>query len=736
MRNLFEENPKLVIGLAIFVVIVGYGVSDFLKSRQEKTLNQIEQIEGGERQPDTKRLAEVRRIEYQDPDLALTKVEVILASPQDENEARQAREKHANILQLCFHKQLKAGQVDEAKLFMERLGKEHPDSFHIKGVTRKWAEEQGKLCRIHFKEGRLDDARPVLISLAEKDWLFQDTRLLNDYQTALVDAWNQVGTTSSAGRKWLLQAAEVWGQANAGSPLIQALRQSKLEGKQMIQLAEAQAKANPFRAIPFYQAALLRLNDGGRPWLTNQRNLSHREREQLRQQCDQKLANLFLDLSEAVTQGKRPLITTFTAEEILREGANQLQTVHLRTPLWQRLIQAKTARLMSISKPTLAYSLLSLASDKRLPPDEHNQLNDQLREAGNLANDILRSDGVQLWTSLLRDTSFNPWPLIPDTLRAEFDKRRSQGQQEDHLRQSLASKANSADFQIPLEDFRPTRQRLCEINARRGLLIYPVQPQECVMWMRTALASNEDPLLRDAIFASVAQALLNSRGSEKFKAFYELTSFFVGDIGLDNLPPSLRGKFNVALGEAASTMASRERAKAIFLWAIQAEAYAQESQGEIARQQAVEAAFQEVAGTSLKTIKSENLLPSGLDNVSVLSIDNSTEHHLLVFYRGPETFFLACRPYRKVSAVLKNGNYDIAVIAPSGVIQPYRGQVAMNSNWQKSNYHIETSSTQTRQPEFTGPLGSTASGEYRLARKPTGTGEFRIDKRTGAVKSL
>lgn len=150
-------------------------------------------------------------------------------------------------------------------MFMERLGKEHPDSFHIKGVTRKWAEEQGKLCRIHFKEGRLDEARAVLISLAEKDWLFQDTRLLNDYQAALVAAWNQAGTNSSTGQKWLLQAAEVWGQANVDSPLIQALRQSKLEGKQMIQLAEAQAKANPFRAIPFYQAALLRLNDGGRP---------------------------------------------------------------------------------------------------------------------------------------------------------------------------------------------------------------------------------------------------------------------------------------------------------------------------------------------------------------------------------------------------------------------------------------------------------------------------------------
>lgn len=47
MRNLFEENSKLAIGLTICVVIVGYGVSDFLKSRQEKTLNQIEQIEGG-----------------------------------------------------------------------------------------------------------------------------------------------------------------------------------------------------------------------------------------------------------------------------------------------------------------------------------------------------------------------------------------------------------------------------------------------------------------------------------------------------------------------------------------------------------------------------------------------------------------------------------------------------------------------------------------------------------------
>lgn len=273
---------------------------------------------------------------------------------------------------------------------------------------------------------------------------------------------------------------------------------------------------------------------------------------------------------------------------------------------------------------------------------------------------------------------------------------------------------------------------MCEINARRGLFVYAVQPEECVTWLRRALADTTDERLRGAINSAVTTAILNCREPSKFKAFYELTGFFVSDIGLENLAPSQRGQFKAALDAAANGLASSERAKAIFLWSIQAEAYASEPEGPKARDVASNGAFELVGALTPEKVGAEKLSPSGLSGLSVLSVDNSTEYHLLVFYRGPETFVLASRPYRKVSAVLKNGAYEIAVIAPSGAIQPYRGEVTLQSTWQKSNYRVETSSS-GRRKEFPASYGSAAWGDYQLARQPDGATSFAVDARSGAV---
>ena len=400
-----------------------------------------------------------------------------------------------------------------------------------------------------------------------------------------------------------------------------------------------------------------------------------------------------------------------------------------REPLLRRLVEIQTERLMEISEPLLETSLSRLADPAAFKGDAHNALNKSLREAWGLANDIRRRSGSQWWASRVADTNFNPYPLLPEAVREDMEARRAKGTREDSLRQSIGSLAGRKGFQIPLDELKRVRQRHAEVTARRGLLTYDVQPAECVRWFREALADSEGDALRAEIVGATIEALFHSRKADKFVAFYELTSFFVADIGVENVPAPLRKQFLGALGEAATALASKEPSKAVFLQAIQAEAEEDPAAAVKAEQAAMTAAYQIVARVREETAPTDTSPGSELEGLSVLTVDNSTEFHLLVFYKGPENFILACRPYRKLSAVLKDGEYEIAVIAPSGEISPYHGKVALKGKWQKSNYTVDRSD----QDRDLFNRSSAAHGEYVLARAPKDAGAFQVDARTGKV---
>jgi hypothetical protein len=82
-----------------------------------------------------------------------------------------------------------------------------------------------------------------------------------------------------------------------------------------------------------------------------------------------------------------------------------------------------------------------------------------------------------------------------------------------------------------------------------------------------------------------------------------------------------------------------------------------------------------------------------------------------------------------VSAVLKDGKCDVAVLPPSGAIIPYRGETRLQGSWLRSNYRVGGKEG----AEFVGHYTSAASGEYRLVYQPKEIGPVTIDPRTGAV---
>lgn len=421
-------------------------------------------------------------------------------------------------------------------------------------------------------------------------------------------------------------------------------------------------------------------------------------------------------------------MTSYTGMDVLTEADNSVQNRALLVPVYRRLVELQTEELLAISAPPLTTPLGQLADADQVSNDFHNTLNKQVRKARILANEILTRSGRKLFSAHLADSDFDPYPLLPASLKGEIDELRKKGTDESRIRQTIETASRRDGFRIPLEPLQPIYHRYAEMIAREGMLVYDVQPSSCVDWLRKALATNPSTDFRNEIIQASMKAILNSQDVDQFDAFYGLTSFFVATLGIENIPSSLRSQFLAAISETATATASKDWPKAIFLNVIHSEALGESASG-ATRQKALSDAFDLVQKVTEENVPEDRLQSSELNGLSCLSVDNSTQHQLLVFYRGPESFFLSCRPFRKASAVMKNGEYEIAVIAPSGAIQPFHGRVQLNDAWQKASYSLQRSDVD---PDlYRGGTGSSASGEYVLNRIPEGAGQFTVDKRSG-----
>ncbi len=728
-----EENPKLALGLIAAITLAGFAFSSHVKKSQEERLRQIEEMEGGgrgaEAPPRSDRLSAVEKSRHREPLAALEQLDAIVASPVDADEACQAKELHPRLLRDVMNHLVKKGEWEEGRKILNRVVADYPDSESAGWARNDWASARGDAASRLARSGKSEEAYGMLRELADDGWVFKNPNVLADAQKALAQAWSKAGA-ARLDDPLLLKAADLAAGFSRRSAVVTALVESVHTGEAIRRQGdELQSGDDRFKALAFYEAALLRLGDNRKPWSADGADLSYERREALRREVEPKHVQLVLALGNAMHAGDVPLISAADAETTFQSGARIVRDNAAREPLFRRLVEIQTERLMRISEPLLETALSRFADTETFKGDSHNAMNKGLREAWGLADNIRRRSGSQWWMSLVANTNFNPYPLLPDAVRADFEARRAKGDREESLRQSIGSLAGRRGFQIPLDELKRVRQRHAEITARRGLLTYDVQPAECTRWFRQALADSEGDALRTEIVEATIKALFNSRKEDKFVVFYELTSFFVADIGVENVPAPLRKQFLGALGEAATALASKEPPEAVFLQAIQAETEENPAEAIKAEQAAMTSAYQIVARVRTETEPAETFPPSGLEGLSVLTVDNSTEHHLLVFYKGPESFFLACRPYRKLSAALKDGDYEIAVVAHSGAISPYHGKVALKGAWQKSIYTVGRSN----EDRDLFNRSSAAHGEYVLARTTKDAGSFQIDVRTGSV---
>jgi len=351
-------------------------------------------------------------------------------------------------------------------------------------------------------------------------------------------------------------------------------------------------------------------------------------------------------------------------------------------------------------------------------------------KAKNAINDILDRTGLEIWEAKLDDESFDPWTLVPykitQTIRDKYPKEN----QEERRRRELLVSGRKKEYSLPLDELASIREKQYETLGRWGLLYFDGNSEEGGRMLRTALRGTLNRRLKSDIRTALQKMIRNSRDENEFEKLFELSGFYVSEVGLKVRGDSFRDEFRTSLQYAAKNFRERSEMKYIFILTLLAEGYPDETSGRQARKEAIDLAFKVAAREPLDDRSDDTYPTSNLGSLSVVRVDNSTQYHLLSLYDGPERFFVHCNPYRKGSLVLKNGTYQVAVITTTGNIRPYQAKLKLTSAVKESNYYIEKGGA-GNQTNFT--PGSSAYGEYKLLRSPNNEVTFMVDARNGSV---
>ncbi len=159
-----------------------------------------------------------------------------------------------------------------------------------------------------------------------------------------------------------------------------------------------------------------------------------------------------------------------------------------------------------------------------------------------------------------------------------------------------------------------------------------------------------------------------------FGRLCEILAFYVAEVGPPATDDPFREELRRSLTEAADLAGRGSRMARAFLLSLLADALPDDEAGRRAREEALRIGLDVMATLPASgEARAANEFPSTLAGRSVIALENQMPYHLLVFLKGPETFYARLDPYSRGSIVLADGTYESAVIVPTGEVRPYRG---------------------------------------------------------------
>lgn len=349
--------------------------------------------------------------------------------------------------------------------------------------------------------------------------------------------------------------------------------------------------------------------------------------------------------------------------------------------------------------------------------------------AESFAQSILKQDS-QHYRLSFRQQYFKDdlWSGVPADLRAEIQQKAQTPQQQ------TAELMNAVNAGRWIPDF-PGKAKVIDIvalaMARRGIELLERDPANAYRAFRDVLRGYPQTQGALDILAALEKAIKAAKASGDFNRLYDHAAFYIGELGAGGVATEVREELANCLQTAADHYKKDSPMKRVFMLSLLADVLAGDPRGQAAASEATTLGLQATAKLPLdKPRPADLVLPSGLGGLSVVGINNATSYHLMVFFEGPEKFFVRFNPYRRGCVLLQDGTYTSAVIVTSDEVQPYRGQSSYNGQYAQHKYVIVTRDSTGRETGGTG----IASGPYALLRTPPGAGAFDIDPQSGLVR--
>jgi hypothetical protein len=714
---------NLKIGLAVFVVVLSGATFAYFQYYNNRRVEALTGLRDGGAAPGavrSARLEEIRRLRPTKPAAAVAVAEQIMAKPESDEERRAALADYPDLLAQAVSGELGDGRVPEALGFREKLTKRFPTASQAATARQAWGRHLGRTAEAALRKGDEAAAEAALTELFREPGNFGNAAAFQTCAQIRETKWRELLPT---------QPVEAMRQLAAAGRLIVSSEQLRklayaINSSATVNETELAAEAERWAATPQRHGALvlwwaqwLRLQSGrvvpGAP------KLSEAERRAAIATVGQKLTTGLSEFGDRLRAGERPSFVLLDARAAYQMAVELLRDQPEEVAALVKLIEYETAEVEALAQPLLSRELGAMFA---LPAEEQNRLLEKAREVRSRTEKLFGDPGLRLWARVLQRPAFNPWPVVPKAWAESIERKAP----EEERRRQLQLRYAQEPHRVPLSQLATARAVYFGNLARAGLLGTAQDTSEGHDTLRLVLRGTEDAEFHAALVGVLRQQIVDGATRQKFGQIYSLAGLYISEVGMPAADDPFRGQLRAALVKARDSFPVEVPMKRIFMDALLADGFADEEVGQKAREEAYTLAFADFPKSAPPPARGAGLA-SGIPGLSFARIENSTSHHLLVFYRGPEQFMVHSVPYRRGTASLQSGDYDLVVLCPDGAIQPYRGQVVARDTVLQSTYRIETNNRRGMAPS------SLAGGAYTWLRRGPGAERLQLNAYTGTV---